>query len=233
MPVRRLGLAVLVAIVPALLVGVPAVRAANADVSVRDNAFEPTSVRIAVGDQVTWTWRGNNPHTVTAENGSFDSDTACPPVCRTAGATFTHTFREAGTFAYYCRIHRQGGMVGNVVVVSQGGTTTAPPGSTAPPQATTTTARATTTTSPSRTTTTVPTTTSTTVADTTTSSSTTSSSSTTTELAAAPEDDDDGDGGGLPLALLALALAAVLGTGGYGLWRLWPRNATPPERPLP
>jgi plastocyanin len=38
---------------------------------------------------------------VTADDASFTSDTIA------GGATFSHTFDTAGTFAYHCTIHSQ------------------------------------------------------------------------------------------------------------------------------
>jgi hypothetical protein len=45
---------------------------------------------------------------VTAADGSFDSGIL------DAGGTFQHTFLEAGTFAYACRLHPE--MQGSVIV---------------------------------------------------------------------------------------------------------------------
>lgn len=41
------------------------------------------------------------PHTVTADDGSFDSGTLV------GGQSFTFTFTKPGTFAYRCTIHSQ------------------------------------------------------------------------------------------------------------------------------
>ena len=205
----------------------PATLAAAADrpVGMGPASFEPRSITIAPGDRVVWSNTSTRAHTVTSDDGTM-FDQAVPP-----GASYSFTFNQPGTFAYYCRFHGGpggNGMAGSVVVQGQAATTTtAPPATTAPPQATTTTARPTTTTARATTTTASPTT-STTEPPTTTTPSTTSSTTSTTEPASAPEDDDDD---GLPLALIVLALLGVLGAGGYGLWRLWPRPG-PPEPPL-
>jgi LPXTG-motif cell wall-anchored protein len=37
------------------------------------------------------------------------------------GATFSHTFNTAGSFAYFCTFHSSLGMVGTVVVQAGGG----------------------------------------------------------------------------------------------------------------
>lgn len=90
-----------------------------ADVDVRDNEFVPARVEVAPGDTVTWRQSGLNPHSVTADDESFDSSPNCPGVCMRQGDSFEHTFERAGTFSYYCRSHGAPngvGMAGTVVV---------------------------------------------------------------------------------------------------------------------
>jgi plastocyanin len=79
----------------------PAASAATASgaVSIKDFSFQPGSISVAVGSTVTWTNDDTTGHTVTADDGSFDSGTLAP------GATFSNTFSTAGTFAYHCNIH--------------------------------------------------------------------------------------------------------------------------------
>ena len=64
-----------------------------------DFGFDPASVSVKVGGSVTWTNTGATAHTVTADDGSFDSKSLA------SGATFSQTFAKAGTFAYHCAIH--------------------------------------------------------------------------------------------------------------------------------
>jgi plastocyanin len=87
--------------------GTEAPAADGASVSIVDNAFDPTSVSVGVGDTVTWTNDGQNAHTVTFADG-VDSDSIA------AGATFDHTFDEAGEFSYVCKFH--GNMQATVTV---------------------------------------------------------------------------------------------------------------------
>jgi plastocyanin len=54
---------------------------------------------VAVGTTVTWTNQDSTAHTVTANDGSFDSGPIQP------GKSFSHTFSTAGTVAYHCKIH--------------------------------------------------------------------------------------------------------------------------------
>jgi plastocyanin len=84
-------------------------RTGDAKVSVQDNAFKPSVVKIAVGDTVTFTNDGAIPHTVTATDGAkFDSGTLAP------GATFSFTADRAGTVKYVCTFHA--GMQGTIEV---------------------------------------------------------------------------------------------------------------------
>ena len=92
----------------------------TSDVEVVDFGFSPPSVQIAAGDSVRWVNSGVAPHTVTAQDGSFDSGYLH------RGEQFTRVYGREGTFPYLCSLHP--GMVGTVVVGSGGavaaGTTT-------------------------------------------------------------------------------------------------------------
>jgi plastocyanin len=81
----------------------------DAAVAVADNSFTPASLTVPVGTTVTWTWGGSNPHTVTASDGSFESEQ------QNAG-TFEQTFDTAGTFDYFCAVHGESVMSGTIVV---------------------------------------------------------------------------------------------------------------------
>ena len=82
-------------------------------VSIEDFYFEPSEAAIQPGDTVTWTNEGNHPHTVTADDGSFDSGPLQP------GESFSHTFQNPGVVPYYCSIHPF--MTGSVSVGQGGG----------------------------------------------------------------------------------------------------------------
>jgi plastocyanin len=88
--------------------------AARGSVTIVDFSFSPGTITINQGDTVTWVNNGPTPHSATASGGSFD--TGIFP----AGQSRSHTFDEAGTFAYICTPHPQ--MRGTVVVqASQSG----------------------------------------------------------------------------------------------------------------
>jgi hypothetical protein len=88
-------------------------------VSIVDFAFQPNSLEVTTGSTVTWTNTGAATHTVTADDGSFDSGNLAP------GATFSQTFDTAGTFAYHCNIHPN--MTGTIVVSDAGQAAAAQP----------------------------------------------------------------------------------------------------------
>ena len=77
-------------------------------VSIKNFAFSVSSLSVKSGTTVTWTNNDATTHTVTADDGSFDSGNIAP------GASFSHTFNAAGAIAYHCSIHTT--MTANVVV---------------------------------------------------------------------------------------------------------------------
>jgi plastocyanin len=82
-------------------------------VNITDDAFSPTTITVAKGTSVTWTTTGSDGHTVTANDGSFDSSNGTGATLA-AGRVFTQTFATAGTFAYHCKIHSS--MPGTITV---------------------------------------------------------------------------------------------------------------------
>jgi len=107
----------------ALLFGAGSAEATSTQVSMTNTQFAPREIAIRPGDAVTWTnpHRGI-PHTVTADDGSFDSSPGCRGSgagCMAAGSSFSHAFGQAGRFPYYCKLHGGTGgqgMAGVVVV---------------------------------------------------------------------------------------------------------------------
>ncbi|TMK52116.1 MAG: hypothetical protein E6G66_04430 [Actinobacteria bacterium] len=73
-------------------------------------AFTPPTATVSAGQTVEWIFQDANPHTVTADDGSFTS----PKTGLANGKTYSHTFGQAGTYRYHCFIHPQ--MLGTVVV---------------------------------------------------------------------------------------------------------------------
>jgi plastocyanin len=98
----------------------------GARVGVQGLSFEPATLEVPVGTTVSWTNDDSVAHTVTSgtqgeqgapgvtegkapePDGTFDGD------LEAERDEFEFTFDEAGTYPYYCDIHRQ--MTGEVVV---------------------------------------------------------------------------------------------------------------------
>jgi plastocyanin len=82
---------------------------ATRTVLIQNFSFKPAHITIKRGTKVTWINKDTAPHTATATNGkSFHS-----PVLR-KGQSYSHTFKTAGKWGYYCKIHPE--MRGSVTV---------------------------------------------------------------------------------------------------------------------
>jgi plastocyanin len=116
-----------------LLTGCSASPAPKADaratahaVTIQGIAFAPSKLSVPVGTRVTWTDKDNVKHTVTSGKPGKDAipgvrqGTAAHPSgvfdhpMSPSGGTFNFTFKKAGTYAYFCRIHSS--MRGVIVV---------------------------------------------------------------------------------------------------------------------
>ncbi len=99
----------------------------NVTVMMQDNYFSPANITVPVGTTVTWVQSGNNPHTTTSYDGLWNSGI----LPGGSGQSFSFTFDEPGTYAYYCIPHEDQGMVGTVTVTAGGGATAPAGGATA------------------------------------------------------------------------------------------------------
>jgi plastocyanin len=82
--------------------------AAGAAVAIEAFAFSPATLTAQVGQEITWENHDPAEHTVTAEDGGFDSGTMA------RGASFKTTFDQPGANRYICALHP--GMKGRVIV---------------------------------------------------------------------------------------------------------------------
>jgi plastocyanin len=82
----------------ALVLAAPA-SSATTTIQIKRNSFAPASVTINHDDSVTWTNTDTIDHQVVANGGSFAS-----PILK-AGKSWTHTFRNGGTFRYHDSLH--------------------------------------------------------------------------------------------------------------------------------
>jgi len=69
-------------------------------------------VTIQAGGKVTWINRDSAPHTATADDGSFDTGDL------EEGKLGSQSFKDPGTFSYFCEIHPD--MTATVEVVEAG-----------------------------------------------------------------------------------------------------------------
>lgn len=74
--------------------------------------YSPPTITVVIGVNNTVTWVNNDiaPHTVTADDGSFNSQNL------DAGASWTHVFTTPGTYTYHCEYHIW--MHGTIIVKS-------------------------------------------------------------------------------------------------------------------
>ncbi len=96
-------------------------------VEMRDIMFSPRMVTISPGTTIVWVNRDPFGHTVTADDGSFNSS-LIPP-----GGVFRFTFQRPGRYPYYCVPHGGPGGVGMSGVVIVGAPQPTPPPPTATP----------------------------------------------------------------------------------------------------
>lgn len=87
----------------------PTLEATTVEVSVLDNRFDPITARVPVGWTVHWSLDGVAPHSITADDGSFDSGILQP------GDEYSRTFETVGEYDIHCVLHP--GMIGVVNVV--------------------------------------------------------------------------------------------------------------------
>jgi len=79
-------------------------------VAIKDYAFQKPSITVVAGSTVTWTNSDDDPHTVVADDKSFDS------MGLGQGDVWSHTFAKPGTYHYHCGVHPF--MKGTVVVTA-------------------------------------------------------------------------------------------------------------------
>jgi plastocyanin len=78
-------------------------------VKIVEFTYQPDPVVVEAGGKVIWQNEDTAPHTATADDGSFDTGTL------ERGKLKSESFKEPGTFTYFCEIHPD--MHGTVEVV--------------------------------------------------------------------------------------------------------------------
>jgi YVTN family beta-propeller protein len=80
----------------------PVVGAAGAGIGgiqIKDFAFAPATIKVGVGEALTWMNNDSIPHTSTSADNRWNSGPIQP------GASFKVAFDKAGTYQYHCSIH--------------------------------------------------------------------------------------------------------------------------------
>jgi plastocyanin len=85
------------------------VKPLTAKVDISDYAFKPATITITAGTKISWTNHDDDPHTVTADDGAFDSHGLGQ------GDVYARVFATPGRYAYHCSAHPF--MKGTVIVV--------------------------------------------------------------------------------------------------------------------
>lgn len=75
--------------------------ASRVEVSIANFAYLPNNVTTGMGSTIVWTNRDTLAHTVTADDGSFDSGSIAP------GDAFEQRFDKSKSYSYTCSFHPQ------------------------------------------------------------------------------------------------------------------------------
>ena len=67
--------------------------------NIRNMVFAPVRLEVTAGTTIRWTNHDQLVHTVTADDGSWDSGNIDP------GSTWTHTFDKPGDYSFHCTPH--------------------------------------------------------------------------------------------------------------------------------
>ncbi|MGI8485744.1 MAG: cupredoxin domain-containing protein [Thermomicrobiales bacterium] len=78
-------------------------------VDIKNFAYSPSTITIPVGGTITWTNNDSTFHTVTAQDRKVLQSGTMKP-----SASYTQTFKTAGTYEYFCEFHAN--MKGTIVV---------------------------------------------------------------------------------------------------------------------
>ncbi|MBE9537200.1 MAG: cupredoxin domain-containing protein [Proteobacteria bacterium] len=78
--------------------------------------FRPPTIKIHTGDTVTWINDDDTTHNMAFDDTALGGPTKEDPYKIKVGREFSWTFKEAGEFSYYCKLHHDQDMVGKVIV---------------------------------------------------------------------------------------------------------------------
>jgi len=78
------------------------------EIAIENYAFVPKVVSIPKGTTIVWKNQDQSPHNIQSTTKQFRS----PPL--DTNETYSHTFTDAGSFAYFCVLHPH--MIGTIEV---------------------------------------------------------------------------------------------------------------------
>ena len=81
----------------------------TAKVTINSLKYSSDTLEIKAGETVEWVNDDLTPHTVTSDSGGELNSGSID-----VGARWRHTFKQPGTFAYFCTFHRE--MKGTIIV---------------------------------------------------------------------------------------------------------------------
>ncbi len=84
--------------------------AATVTITITDAGYSPKSVTVNPGDTIKWVNQGSVAHTVTENDGAFDSESIAP------GQSYSITVTIPATRGYHCSFHA--GMTGTLIITS-------------------------------------------------------------------------------------------------------------------
>jgi plastocyanin len=82
------------------------------------NVFEPSSLDISVGTEVTFVWESSG-HSLLVDSQPDSADWGGVPETKSTDYEHTHVFEVAGTYDYYCEPHQTFGMEGTITVTEE------------------------------------------------------------------------------------------------------------------
>lgn len=92
--------------------------------SMFDNRFEYTEIRIPVGGSVDFVGAGRNPHNAVAADGSWTTEEVFGSLEQLEGDSAVITFDQPGTYPFFCTFHGNAegaGMAGTLIVEEPAG----------------------------------------------------------------------------------------------------------------
>jgi plastocyanin len=78
-------------------------------IEIKDFAFNPPTITVKSGEQITWTNRDEEPHTIVSVEKQFKKSPALD-----TDQQYTVTAGAPGTYSYFCSVHPK--MTGTIIV---------------------------------------------------------------------------------------------------------------------